>query len=286
MTTISKIKKTLALTLLAVTATVNCFAGNRDTYKTIAYQVEQPGASSEVSVDFPVDVKEPVRSAVIEYIFHALTAYKGDALPGTPKPEDCTETTIKTILNQFAETLASWYGSEREEYAASLAEEGETYDVEWYINISVNKAAETQQYVSYACYYGDYQGGAHGQRYSDAVTIRKSDGKRIKDIFRDGVDEEMQPLLWKYLLSDIDSDEGKQEYRNMIMTYLGNEQTAIVPLPYVSYLAPDGIHLEYQPYEIGPWSLGAPNIVIPVSEALPYLTKEAAKLVKNIKMRR
>lgn len=286
MTTISKIKKMLALTLLAVTATVNCFAGNRDTYKTIAYQVEQPGASSEVSVDFPVDVKEPVRSAVIEYIFHALTAYKGDALPGTPKPEDCTETTMKTILNQFAETLASWYGSEREEYAASLAEEGETYDVEWYINISVNKAAETQQYVSYACYYGDYQGGAHGQRYSDAVTIRKSDGKRIKDIFREGVDAQMQPLLWKYLLAEYDSEEDKQEYRKAILDYLDYQNVDILLLPSDSYIAPDGIHLVYQYYEICPWAMGAPDVVIPISEALPYLTKEAAQLVKNVKTRR
>lgn len=283
MTTVSVIKKTLALTLLAVTATVNCFAGNRDTYKTIAYQVEQPGASSEVSVDFPVDVKEPVRAAVLEYIYDALRAFKSDLMPEDPSMKYCTEATFKTVISDFAETLASWYGREQQEYAASLAEEGETYETEWYIHISINKAAETPQYVSYASYYGDYQGGAHGGRFSDGVTIRKSDGKRIKDIFRDGVESQMQPLLWKYLLAEMSSEEEKQEYRNEIMTYLGDQSKKDVPLASVSYLAPDGIHLEYQSYEIGPWSLGAPNIVIPVSEALPYLTKKAARLVNGKK---
>ena len=286
MTIIPLMKKTLSAVLLLTAVSVNCLADNRDTYKTITYEVEQPGATSQVSIDFPVDVKEPVRSAVINYIFEELRAYKGDALPNTPTPKNCTEAVVNTIISQFAETLASWYGSEQQEYAASLAEEGETYDVPWYVNISINKSAETPQYVSYTGYYGDYQGGAHDQRYSDAVTIRKSDGKRIKDIFRENIDEQIQPLLWKYLLADYESEEDKQEYRNEIMTYLGYQGTNIVPLPDASYLAPDGVHLTYQYYEICPWAMGAPEPVIPIREALPYLTKEAAQLVKATKKRR
>ncbi|MBR5687180.1 MAG: DUF3298 domain-containing protein [Prevotella sp.] len=279
-------RKTLTAALFLVAFSINCFADNRDTYKTISYEVEQPGATSEVSVDFPVDVREPVRTAVIDYIFETLRAFKGDALPNTPAPKNCTEAVVKPILSQFTETLASWYGGEQQEYAASLAEEGETYDVLWYINIAVNKAAETPQYVSYTSYLGDFQGGAHGQSYSDAITIRKSDGKRIKDIFRDGVEAQIQPLLWKYLLIDYESEEDKQEYRNGIMDYLDFQNTDIVPLPEVSYLAPDGVHLTYQYYEICPWAMGAPDPVIPYSEALPYLTKEAAQLVKSVKTRR
>lgn len=286
MTTISSMKKTLAAFLFLTAISVNSFAGNSDTYKTISYQVEQPGATSDVSVVFPVDVREPVRTAVIDYIFEMLRAYKGDALPGTPKPKNCNEATFKSLLSQFAESSASWYGESQQEYAASLAEEGETYDVAWYININIRKAAETPQYVSYVSYCGEFQGGAHDERSFDAVTIRKSDGKRIKDIFREGVDAQMQPLLWKYLLAEYDSEEDKQEYRKAILDYLDYQNVDILLLPSDSYIAPDCIHLVYQYYEICPWAMGAPDVVIPISEALPYLTKEAAQLVKNVKTRR
>ena len=247
-------------------------------YKTITFEMEYPGATSKVSVDFPIDVQEPLRSAIVSYILERLESHKAEVLQ-LPTAK-CDEPTFNEFLSEYAENLAKSYGEEQREYAESQRELGEEYNVTFYVNIYIPKTAETDQYVSYAYYFGDFEGGVHGERYSDGVTIRKRDGKRIEDIFKDDVEEAIQPLLWKAILASDDADGDSSEYRKGIEDYLHMEKLELLPLPSVAFLTPESVHIEYQYYQICPWAQGAPTAEIPISEVLPFLTKEAAKLLK------
>ena len=273
-------KKILFFALLLVQASSLWGKTERETpYKNITYEVETPGATSRVSVDFPVNVQEPLRSKVVGYILERLDSYRGENLAAPAN--NCDEETFNQFLSELATKLATRYGEEQREYAESMKEAGEEYNVTFYVNIYIPKAAETEQFVSFACYFGDFEGGVHGERYSDGVTFRKRDGKRMDDIFKDDVDEAIQPLLWKAILASDDADGDSSEYRKGIEDYLSMEKLELLPLPSVAFLTPEGVHIEYQYYQICPWAQGAPTAEIPIGEALPFLTKEAARLVKN-----
>ena len=277
-------KKILFFALLLMQAPSLWGETERETpYKNITYEVENSGANARVSVDFPVNVQEPLRRAVVGYILERLDSYRGENLAA---PSDkCDEETFNTFLSELATNLATRYGEEQRDYAKSMEEAGEEYNVTFYVNIYIPKAAETEEFVSFACYFGDFEGGVHGERYSDGVTFRKRDGKRMDDIFRNDVDEAIQPVLWKAILASDDAD-GDSEYRKGIEDYLSMEKLELLPLPSVAFLTPEGVHIEYQYYQICPWAQGAPTAEIPIGEALPFLTKEAAKLVKTVNKRR
>lgn len=52
--------------------------------------------------------------------------------------------------------------------------------------------------------------------------------------------------------------------------------TLLLSFAAINIMAPDGIHIMYQPLEICFWP-GEPEIVIPFDEAKPFLTDEADK---------
>ena len=153
----------------------------------------------------------------------------------------------------------------------------------WFRNFSILKVAETDRYVSYACYDGEFCGGAHDNRGSEARTFRKSDGAAV-DIFVEDEDvtERMQGVLWKYLTDSNEEGDAKefaQEIGDFLEANYGNREWLHLPGNSI-YLAPDGVHLEYAPLEISFWHMGSQEIVIPYEAAKPFLTAEAARLAR------
>ena len=54
-----------------------------------------------------------------------------------------------------------------------------------------------------------------------------------------------------------------------------------IPLPqYAPYFSERGLEFIYQQYEIASYAVGMPSFCIPYDKVLPYLTKEAAELIK------
>ena len=256
----------------------------------IKCEKEQVGATAEISVEFPVCDDSPTRRAIIDYICQSLQTIgyfsvlreEGPLSPADKDvhfpPNTCDETTFKTFLEEVTTVVCKLTSGDQQEYAHSLEENGGSYQVKWFNNRYIRKAADTDAYVSYTTYWGEYIGGAHDSRGSDAITIRKSDGQPIASIFREDVVDDMQPLLWKYLIISEDP-ENPEKYRAEIKEFLkanyGNSEHLLLPEG-TSYLAPDGVHILYQPLEICFWP-GEPEIIIPYSAAKPYLTKEAIK---------
>ena len=247
--------------------------------KSIAFEKEETGGFSHLTADFPIGPDCPARRAVIDYILGCLTANwlpEGLKLP----PNTCDEAAFATFLEALtqanchaaAEAQQDYYA---EEYSADLEDE---YKVQWFTNMSVSKIAESDRYVSYVVYTGEFVGGAHDQRGSMAATIRKADGARI-DIFNEDLDDSIQPVLWKYLIGEMEPED-RESYRSEIKQFLKANygQDTDLHIPGAVCLQPDGVHLLYDPLEISFWP-EEPDFVIPYDEAKPFLTEEARELI-------
>lgn len=273
-----KMKNVLMTLLWMLTISLGAIADNDLTVVEIEVEKEQKGGSTHEWVHFPTGADSPVRRAVVDFIFQCMQSFLNAdiAYPSNT----CDEKVFKTFLDHYADSLCRFCSEDQQEYAASCAESGEVYEVPWFRNFSIQKVAETSRYVSYACYDGEFCGGAHDNCGSVARTFRKSDGA-VVDIFVDDEDlaDRMQGILWKYLgASDEagDAEDFVKEIGDFLEANYGNRER--LHLGSTIFLAPDGVHLQYAPLEISFWAMGDQEIVIPYQAAMPFLTPEAARL--------
>lgn len=272
-------KKTILALLWMLGTSLWSVAENSLNVVEMEVEKEQKGGSSHVWVHFPTDADSPLRRAIIDFIFQRMhTFLNADiAYPSNT----CDEGAFKAFLDNYTDILCQYWAQDQQEYAAYCAESGEVYEVPWYKNFSILKVSETERYVSYACYDGEFCGGAHANRETVAMTFSKADGSAI-DIFSDDedVEDRMQGILWKYLTAPEETDDAK-EYAKEIGDFLeanyGNRERLHLPGDSM-FLAPDGVHLQYAPLEISFWAMGELEIVIPYEAAKPFLTPEAARL--------
>lgn len=265
---------------LAVNA-VNGVADDTVATENVQSESSLPHVTAEMAVDFPVGSDSQLRRAILGFIFdRCQEIYEGVEVE---RPSNnCNATEFKAFLDNYTSTLCRLSAEDRKECADALAEEGETYEADWFSNLYINKTADTKRYVSYTTYNTDFSGGGHDNRMSEAVTIRKSDGAIISSIFVEDAEEKMQDVLWKYLIAS-EEPEDPVEYRAEINRFLeanyGRGNHLMLPTGSI-YLAPDGVYILYSTQEICFWP-GEPVIVIPYEVAKPFLTKEAAQLLET-----
>lgn len=273
------IKKMLMTLLLLLAISIGAKADNDLTVVEIEVEKKQKGGFSHEWVHFPTGADSQVRRAVIDFIFQCMQSFLNADIDYPSNT--CDEKVFKTFLDHYADTLSLFCSKDQQEYAAYCAESGEVYEVPWFRNFSILKVAETDRYVSYACYDGEFCGGAHDNRESVAKTFSKSDGA-VVDIFVDDEDlaDRMQGVLWKYLIASEGADDA-EEYAKEIGDFLeanyGNREHLHLPGDCI-FLAPDGVHLQYSPLEISFWAMGEQEIIIPYEAAKPFLTAAAAQL--------
>lgn len=116
---------------------------------------------------------------------------------------------------------------------------------------------------SYIIEYYSYRGGAHGVNTLTALVFDKKSGEQIqeKDILVDNYSLSLSSLLQKHLPEAFDGNE--EEYDSLFITDIvsnGNFEPGKT-----------GITWYYQPYEIGPYSLGVIPVSVPWNELKPLL---------------
>ena len=271
-------KKYFLSILLLVFVTTNATAGDTLSICNMEFEKELLGGSSTVQVDFPLGEDNLMRRAVVDFIYESLHFFSGVEV--TFPPNTCDEQTFVSFLEQYTLVLCRQTAAEQQEYAQSFGKDEEAYTVEWFSNLSIQKVADTDRYISYVFYWGEFCGGAHDNRGSSAITIRKSDGVRMADIFKDDVEDDMQPLLWKSLIAS-EEPEDEKEFVEEINQFLeaNYNYRDFLPLSQSAYLAPDGIHLVYEPLEICFWYMGAPEVIIPYQAARSFITKDIMQLI-------
>lgn len=107
-----------------------------------------------------------------------------------------------------------------------------------------------------------YESGAHGNLVLVALNYDLHNGARLKfaDIFQDPQKalEIMSEISFKRLTEELGEDSDEEMIRNGTTPEEKNFSTLS--------LTPKGVTVEFQPYQVGPWSIGAQELAIPLAD--------------------
>ena len=244
-----------------------------------------PKGSCTITLDYPICEDNEVKGHILDYLRDSLVSIAKYAMIPTELHDlpDIHEVSIDSFMRVVANQIATSYSNDAIESLASW-EDMEEMPI-WMsardCDITIKIEADNAAYTSYTIMVYAFCGGAHASYFIVPTTIRKDNGKAVSNIMRRDKEKDMQTLLWQ-LVADADST---GEYKGIVAEYLGLIDTTYVGDPFLGlpsqepWLAPDGVHLQYQPYEITPWVYGSPTFVIPIDKAKPYISNEAFKLL-------
>ncbi len=258
----------LAAGLLLILAT-NCVRGPR--MDILQYTSEQETASEAdcplthrlgISLEYPVVKGDTSMSAVLirQAIFEAAFGEGYDTL----SVEDAAARYADDLAAEFKElSAAMWRGWQKAGIADSAADQ-------WSDSIEGYFAGQNGPYRSYIVNLTDFTGGAHSNSTTRALVFDVRDGSTVTldDLFLPDFDDILTAVLNSHVAESL-SEEDLEDLFEDTISPTGN---------YI--LTSDSITFIYNPYEIGPHSIGTPSISIPIKEL-----KKAGILAKKLKTR-
>ncbi len=252
------------------------------TVKRLSKYASSVGACT-IEVDYPICSDTTLTRYLLDVITAEIDSF--NVCEHVPyRLTDYTEEALDTIIGACAWQMTEILDEEVRETAELFGEDAPFPTNSGSRRLELFLVAETPQCVSYRVLYEEFTGGAHGMYSLTPITISKSDGHRITQILRPEMEDQMQELLWEGLMERIEgNDSARMAYREELEQYLeyAYNNKSHLPLPQEEpWIAADGLHLQYQPYEICNWAMGAPEIVIPAEKARPFVSVEAATLLQ------
>ncbi len=257
----------------------------------IGVEREDTIASVKVSADWPVSGPQALVNSIRQYICNELSSNPMQEEKtkvklydnGKTAVESCVEKQYQELFKQKQEGFESGFG----------------YGMPYTYWQRIFKMEESDSYVTYLSNTEGFLGGAHGFATSTGITFRKSDGKQlgyhseynkakevfeIKDqtLFSNPDSPQLAALLKegvKSYFQEFDQEvTTDQQLKDMLM---GVDDVNRIPLPNNPPLfTKNGLCFTYQQYEIAAYAAGMINFDISYDKIRPYLTKEAAEVIK------
>lgn len=179
---------------------------------------------------------------------------------------------------QDLDSLANFYAQSRLDSLKKYHEGGQP-DMLYVNEFEARKIFENKKVVSYEINSYDFEGGAHGSASSFGCTFRKSDGRRLGREVLSFADSGYD--IWQKMYND-----GLKKYLEVssdqkLFSTLFVEGGVIPDTKEEPYFTKDGLRFVYQQYEIGPYAIGMPEVVIPYDKLKPYIKKSLVSLFFN-----
>ena len=150
------------------------------------------------------------------------------------------------LENEFKESI-EWYNEMQSDTALY---EDMTYQMQYSFETGFQVEYNSEKFVSIILNHYEYTGGAHGNYFAVGYNIRMSDGKNLTlkniikpDSFDILADECEQAILEAY------------EAKSLLDAGLFENELAIEP-DQDFYITPTALVIQFDPYEIGPYSMG------------------------------
>lgn len=245
---------------------IGCQKENPVVFETLTQSQNNNAAEINVQVAYPQNAAalENLRHQVADLL---IPDYQGNLDNGKALVEKFTENKNKELTEIMSEF------------------EGEPSFKALY-TVSVKEAAQTPQFVTMEKDAYVYTGGAHGVSEWNAVTLKKSDGKQLKDILNDNVNTpEFKNLLKQGVVAYFTQIKGAVDKCDFQPITLQNElfedfSENDLPLPAQNpFLTDKGVGFAYMPYEISWYANGRIAFVLPYSEMKDYLREDVLKLL-------
>ena len=258
----------VAAGLLLVLAT-NCVRGPR--MDILQYSSEQETASEAgcplthrlgISLEYPVIKGDKELSAVLmrQAIFEAAFGESYDTL----NVDEAAARYAGDLAAEFKElSAAMWRGWQKAGIADPAA-------AQWSDSIEGYFAGQNGPYRSYIVNLTDFTGGAHSNSTTRALVFDVTDGSPVTldDLFVPDFNDVLTEILNRHVAESL-SEEDIEDLFEPTVSPTGN---------YI--LTSDSITFIYNPYEIGPYSIGTPSVSVPIKEL-----KKAGILAKKLRTR-
>ena len=259
----------LAAVFSLLVLTTNCERGPR--MDILQYNSEQETASVagcplthklDISLEYPVikGDKEMSATAIRQAIFEAAFGESYDTL----NVDEAATRYAADLAAEFKElSAAMWRGWRK----AGI----DTPEVtEWSDSIEGYFAGQNGPYRSYIVNIVDFTGGAHNNSSTQAFVFDTRDGSclTLDDLFVPDFDEPLTDIINRHVPESLSEEDFDSLFETTVRP-TGN---------YI--LTSDSITFIYNPYEIGPYSLGTPSISVPLKEL-----KKAGLLSRKLRTR-
>lgn len=169
-----------------------------------------------------------------------------------------------SALKKFAESEADDFARDARELADAAGERPSSYG-RWELatTFSLEKPNPDVASITFSTY--AYTGGSHGNLVIECLNYDLNTGKRLAlaDLFRD-------PARAIAIMSEISAPRLREELgedaeEDMIASGTAPEEANFTALS----LNPKGLFVEFQPYQVGPWSIGPQRVEISLSQLAP-----------------
>ena len=155
--------------------------------------------------------------------------------------------------------------------------------MEYYIESNITKLFENDKVITVSASGYDFLGGVHGQGYSSAVTLRKSDGKVIsKDLLKADAWNQLQDKVAASLCKFLEVENNKELYEILFKENIKFDEatnTLTIPAPQNQpYIVDNNVVFAYGAYEIAPYAVGMPEVVLPIKDIEAQLNPEVVEL--------
>ena len=220
--------------------------------------------SLSIAYDAASDHESQLSIAIDEFLSESLGGtYEGDIT--------VCDSLVAFYQRQKSDSMTVFYN----EY---LADSGIDAESRCFDEVSYDKIAEGERYVTFLYTETSYMGGAHGSTIYKGATFRKSDGRRIgwDVVAPDQYSENIQKVI----------DSGLREYWGLtpsdnLREYLFDDSKYTVKLPACAPLfGPEGITFIYNEYEIAAYACGRPSFTVPYSALEPEMMVTARRLME------
>lgn len=204
-----------------------------------------------ISVEYPVkglkkNTLEMIRRQIANAAFH----------PAEPSGD------IAAAAAVYIDSLAKEYRETNEELWEDVIKDNEQGKnggtwLSWTDNVTGYFSGGHEGLISYVVEHDSYTGGAHGLGQLDAIVLDLRDGSAVNesDLFADGYEESLSERLSTHLPEAFDDEES---YEGLFVKQIAPNGNFMV--------SEDGVTYIYQPYEIGPYSLGTISVTVPWTE--------------------
>lgn len=242
--------------------------------------ITAPGGNKAVcniSIDYPADGKLQVSDSVREWIAASLATDCYISADPNPSPF-AVEASLRNNGDKLIKAVTEKVLASAMPYLLSLdsLKIDPPTTCEYYRNIT--RMYQTDKFVTFGNASYAYLGGAHGSSAFNGQVFSLTDGTSYGwNMFRPEALAQLRVQVQNGIMTQYFKTSSPEEFKQMIL--LSSNATGF-PLPASApYFMADGVHFDYQQYEIAPYAAGMPSCVIPYAEIAPLLTPDAAALL-------
>ena len=269
----------LLVSILSVVLSVMSIQGQTSTYviREVTSDHSLPGGGCKIIVELPSNASTTVMGHITRYVKAQLTEFGCDRYPDAI-PTISSGSSFSQMLDAYSHSIAESYSTAHNNMFVTPTEELKQNEEamrimrDWTVVIEFRLKADTDDYISFLASMLEDVGGFNSTTWQVPTSIRKSDGLPIENIFKREREDHMQFTLRKLYMS--------QHPNTNIFNGDDNDQKLRFPVE-EPWLAPDGLHLIYNPGELFGLPHDCSELVIPISEALPCISKESKILLIN-----